>query len=314
MQRTPSWFDLSQQIYEPTFMIILILGLLGNIGVLIVYLSNRIRKLSFAVYSQALAISSILSNIYLIFDSIDSFFGLALSETSTFWCKTSIFLQYSLYTACSWYQVVASLDRLFLILYPVRFRFLKTIRVQLIITACVAIYSFAFNSFVPFKMNRYTFSFAQVNQTVSICYMHDHYKIYAYFIINFSFIPFILMTASSIWLFSGVMRSRRRTKSLPGQNKSSVSGAIQSRDVKFGVTIIALNILFVLTNSPDSIYRMLRYYIDTTNPVFDIILFDLIKLLFISHFALNFCIQLSVNSLFRESFFIILKKVAAKIF
>lgn len=125
---------------------------------------------------------------------------------------------------------------------------------------------------------------------------------------NSAVIPFILMTILSIATTVGVIRVHKRVR-LSRKNESTANRA-QIRDIKFGITLVILNILFLILNIPSKLLF-----------IFDFIPFDerkdyFAKYVFIQifvelnefYFAVVFFVQLAVHNLVRKELFNIYRR------
>jgi hypothetical protein len=84
------------------------------------------------------------------------------------------------------------------------------------------------------------------------------------------------------------------------KNKSST----KSRDRKFALATVALNVIFLLLNLPVTVYYQ---YTSILNIEMDDILFYLFVNLWYLYYAIGFYAQMVVNSAFRNEFFALLK-------
>ena len=116
-------------------------------------------------------------------------------------------------------------------------------------------------------------------------------------LVNRVVIPFVLMTIFTIILIDFIFQSRKR---IHQKNYSSKQNRNFQKDIKFAITSIALNVVYVLFNLPVSIFLILpNYYLYLTYPA--------LLFLFYSSYAVNFYIILITNSLIRNEFLILIK-------
>ena len=105
---------------------------------------------------------------------------------------------------------------------------------------------------------------------------------------NSALLPFLIMFFISISLITFVHRSRSRSRS----NNSSSSSR---RDIKFAITVVSLNIMFLLLNFPialnDLPFTLMGDYFYHISLTF-----------YYAYYSLGFYIQLIVNSDFRHEF------------
>ena len=114
----------------------------------------------------------------------------------------------------------------------------------------------------------------------------DHVVIDMMDLMNSTVLPFIGMFILSIALIICVYRSRSRI------NSST------SRENRFAMSAISLNIMFLVLNFPLTIYNLLACD--------DVILGNIFYLLYYGYFGLGFYMQIIVNRDFRDEFLLLL--------
>lgn len=289
-----------------------LLGVPGNILMFILFSLKDLQKQSSSVYIRSMAISSLLMNIYWLYELSISWHGFKLADQSIFCCKLLRMSMFVTMSSASWFQVVASLDTFLTIAYPTRFRIIKTQLFRLVIVLILIIYSIGSNIFVYLNINLRSFRVEIKNLTILGCAVDRPNEINMSSLINSAVVPFLIMLICSAATIIHVMRSRERA----GVGRRAVSGMLRARDVKFGVTLIVLNFTFLLTNAP---YAFL--FVVTMNYsyrfLYDSIWFNFFEnisiFLFISHYAIAFYVQLAVNKIFKKSFSNMAKKAIRKI-
>lgn len=120
-------------------------------------------------------------------------------------------------------------------------------------------------------------------------------------LVNSSVIPFAIMLVASVATFVGVLRVHRRMKSSLGRRRDDSQRRLV-QDIKFGVTMIVLDVLFFICVG----LNLARYTINI-NPfnrhtqrlashIFILVLMNLSDY----YYWLNFYIQLAINSVLRN--------------
>jgi hypothetical protein len=127
----------------------------------------------------------------------------------------------------------------------------------------------------------------------TICYINDNQNqiiIANMVLVNYFLLPFFLMLLFSILLIIAIFMSRSTI------NLNNTARQIRQRrkDIKLSISLLFMNLLFVLLNLPVEIYLFLPFYIDT---------YTFLVYIFYISYGVNFYILLVTNSLFRKQFY-----------
>lgn len=187
-------------------------------------------------------------------------------------------------------EVGAGLDRFFTIVYPNRFKFVTKKYFRFIIVALVFIYNFAFYSKVLFEFNLVLndeFNKIEcVNKRIIEMDKMDF--------LNSTTGPFLIMFVTSVVLLTSICRSRKGARS----NASRV----KTRDLKFGVTLIILNVTFFLLNAPRRLFYFLGLRELFGENIVSVFIVNLVVVsLYDIFYSASFWIQFMVNSLVRKN-------------
>ena len=116
-------------------------------------------------------------------------------------------------------------------------------------------------------------------------------------------IPFCLMFISSSITFFGVLKAHKRMKSMTNMPRSM---SRTRRDIKFGITMISMNLVFLFLVAPLNLADEFKLFL--IKDIYKYVIFNtVVVLLFDSYFSLVFFFQLIVNSIIREEFYKIVK-------
>lgn len=294
-----SWF---LQIVFILSIIIHCLGLVGNLLMLLVYFSGSLHKMSVSVYFRCMAVLCLFQNTYELarlttpLRRVESQFEIV--------CKLSDF--YFLYSkpTSAWLEILAGLDRYLTIVYPYRFKFLKRPHTQYFLITAVILYNAASYAKILFDTRLQTSYDEETHENRSVCQIFVPYELSILDFVNGAAIPFVSMSVCSILTLVGVRRAHAQIKSSLASHSSRRRTRIH--DLKFGVTMIFLNILFVAFNSPYRFFYILDlaqfdfaqlYY--TSSRVYFMLDF-VFKLIFECYYSIVFWFQLSVNSVVRK--------------
>ena len=223
------------------------------------------------------------------------YFELNLIDQSIIYCKLINYISFVLPSFNSWMLVIVSIDRFFSIAKPTRYSWRKKTSIQItfsivLIKICCIVYAPAiFNT--KMKSNNYT------NQTC------DYQPVMLWFNTSYLIIaPFILMMIFTIFTLISLFNSRRKNRS---------SSTIKSKDIKFAITSLSLNLLFFIFGFPVGLYLILQNEIQ-----YDIYINQFLLKLFLPLFYINysdlFLISIIANSIFREELLLILNELKLK--
>lgn len=214
------------------------------------------------------------------------FFGM-----SAFACKFGNYFLSLLGPLSSWLEVLAGFDRFFTVVYPSKFRLVRKPRFQIASILLIIFVNCAIYAYQIFEYKFIRFEADEIG-TCRIFGWHDP----IIDLINASCVPFALMLFTSVCMFSELLKSRRRIKS------SQIRQVRLRRDLKFGVNMIILNVLFFLLTSPYRVVSIFPYGLFRFHPIKQCLVYMTVEILFDLFFEVNFYAQLVSNSLVRAEF------------
>lgn len=267
------------------------LGLIGELLMFVIYYQPSLRKLSVSVYFRSMALVGLFKCIYL-FTVFKQLFetqpNLSLSHEIVIYVN-SLFVPISV-----WLEVAASFDRFVTISFPMRFRFIQKRLVQRTTVLVLVIYNMGF--YVNTITSVWTKGFLSLEDR-----LRYYYILYLMDLVNSSALPFFLMMLMSVAMFASVLRVHRRMKRTVGriigaQNRRLV------RDIKFGVTILVLNVLFFIFIGIFRLHKLVRINpFDRSANYFYFLLFESLMMNISEYYYLsNFYVQLAINSVVRS--------------
>lgn len=303
-------------------LLIVILGIVGNTFLYIIYsrLGNKTKNLSITLYYRISSLIDLFIALNWLKIFFANYYGLYVIRVSSFLCKT---VQFGIEIASpisTWIQVLISLDRLLNVMYPSRYSsFLASLKFQL--TSLIAIFSSTMFYFIFIIVDNDIFvsisntsliNNLTTNSTNSIvikrgCHLQTiSFNALVWLEFAQSFIPFVFMISITISMVSFIFKSRQRFNNKSSTSTSSSSTArnkSQLRDLKFAITSISLNMLYVLMNLPLFLWNFIYPNWDADTLYFVNVF---VVGLWYSYYAIGFYLQLIVNSLVRAEFFKIL--------
>ena len=271
------------------------LTIIGSILSFIVFSRKAFQKNSIRIYCRALAIF----DLYVIFNLAIGLTGQILDiqiiSANNYICKIAYFITVGVSPIPGWILVVFSIDQLITVSMTKRFEFFKKQWFQYAIIIGIFIFHCALYSEVFILVNNRIAIIANV--TYYSCDTNS-YVVPLIYLVESSFVPFVIMIVTSSFIVRILVRSRRKI----GLGTSTDSSFVRRlRDLKFAFNSVILNLIFILFTTPLVIYYLLpkydfvaSYYINQITSIF-----------FYLNFALHFWVHLSFNSIFRNELLIL---------
>jgi hypothetical protein len=298
-----SFLTIFKQICVYFSLIIAVCGTIGSVFTLLIYSSKKMRRNTISLYWCFMGILDILINLESLISLIQINYNLNLFPLFVdFVCQINQYVTYAVGTMSSWILVTISMDRFIYIAFSRRFPFLfknkfRSFMIFLIVTCNLVFYlPMAWNSHVV-RMNNVT------NQTICLDYAFET----AYWMNFFGslIVPFCLLIFFTVALIVYIKKSRRRV------NVAVVSSGNRfivetSRDTKFVVTSLTLNLIFLILNLPLAVYEILNTLVHLS-PEVNLFLINLTVTLWNVFYASDFYVQLAVNSIVRDQFLVLMK-------
>ena len=190
--------------------------------------------------------------------------------------------------------------------------FVFTRKFQIISLIVIIVYNYSFYT-IMMASSQYFITIStdpETNTSITsvVCVMKNQLTIYWMDLLNSTIVPFIFMVALTVLMVRCIYQSRRRV--VNGNNNISsnnslastnASQKVHSKDRKFTITSIALNIVFIAVSLPVAINNLISTYVHE-DPQVEQITTHLFRLLYFAYFASDFYTQLAVNVLFRNQF------------
>jgi hypothetical protein len=298
-----STLDLIMNLMNNFYLVIFSLGTLGNLISIIIFSRKKFKNTIFSTYYRLITIYDILTLLSIIIDIYPDFkFNTNLQRVSDFFCRFTDHYNYSMPTISVWTLSVISVDRFFSIFLPFKLKLRKTKSFQLTVCILIVIYNLIF--YFPLfysnleMVNSNNESNSSSNQFECIIFNPNGLIDWMDFF-NASLIPFVVMTISNGFILMKIFhRSRKRSKMIGSDSKTN------TRDIKYALTSIAMNVLFFIFNFPITLFFLVKNYINFDSDYEQIgdLINLVVSLLFYSNFALLFLTSVLSNSLFREEF------------
>lgn len=281
-----------------------LLGLIGELLMFVVYYQRGLCKLSVSVYFRIMASVGLIKSVFFfsIMRNLQVFsnFSHSIFETSVY--INNLFVPISV-----WLEVTASLDRFVAISFPTRFKFIHKRPFQRTAMILLVFNTALYASTIYSKKTA-----SELNSADRSRYF---FRLNIMDLVNSLALPFLLMMLMSIATFVGVVRVHKRMRSSNGRGGGRSQNRKLIRDIKFGVTILILNILFFIFISLYRLYKFIPFnpFDSCAQPFWHLLFVSVIMNISEYYYLSNFYFQLSVNSVVRSELFKIFKRIAIKI-
>jgi hypothetical protein len=277
-----------------------VVGVVGNTFVFSIYHgSTSMRKNTLSLYFRSFSVVNSLLMLHFTRVAFLIEFNWNLVLVSDFACKTIRYSTFALSSMTSWLLVVISFDRFMNIRFPRRFAFFYHVYFQAALVSSIVLYSLVYYSPMTWNSRLVIVTSLMDNATGQVstsafCPNQANATIFWMDLFNSTLVPFVVMNTFSVGLVYYIRKSRARI------NVSSNHG--KSKDRKFAITALSLNTLFFILNLPICVYNVASTYVNI-DPDLDSFLLNLARVLFYTFPAIDFYVQVVVNSVVREQFF-----------
>jgi hypothetical protein len=270
--------------------VILLIGLFGNIMGLIIVGKKKLVKIGPVIIYKCLFVSDNIYLIQIIFTYMPYAFNFDPINLSNIGCKIYNFFSYGLDALSPWCLVYISIEKFISVAYPNKRFIFKKNKNQIIYFILLFLFNILYHLNIPFSMEIFRVDF---DNSSSCDFINNNGIIINNMdLVNCVLAPIFLMILFSLLLIIFIFKSRRRVH----LNNSDREIERLKRDIKFSISLLSINLLFILLNLPFTIFIVLPYYDD------DEIFVTLSYICFLSY-AINFYLLLLTNSLFRSEFY-----------
>jgi hypothetical protein len=291
--------------------VIIVVGSISNVLALILFSAKKFHNTIFSTYFRFLlacdtyTILILATFKYLRFKSI-----INVRNVNDSLCKLTMFFTYTVPVISAWILVAISFDRLMTILKPTQFLFRKKTTFQVMVCIGIIIFNTLYYSPLLFS---YTQLMIENNTPQLICLLIDDNAINWMDLFNSTLVPFSLMIIFTSITIKIIFHSRRKLARLNTSsnlrypidqtdnctsNYHNSSMMTRKRDIKFAITSITLNSIFLILNVPFGIYSLVIGYTDLDSKTTRL-LDTCLLLVYYMNSGTVFFINWAVNSVFR---------------
>ena len=285
-----STFDFTVSI---TRIIVILIGIIGNIISFIVFSRKTFRNNSISTYLRALAVADCLTLIQIFQDIYVLAYATAFVNESDFTCKIFYYLWMEYTSLPGWILVAFSIDKM-LNMRTSTPKILKSKLFQWSLVARITIFHILIYSELLVSLK------IVLARGVYMCnlYFLDYFSIFTYAQLSIScLIPFAIMLITTIFTIRSLSKSRSSLERLGKGDKKR-----KSRDVKYAASSVAFNVFFVVCKVPLFVGPLLPASAAYIIPYF----LPIGVLIFLINCSSTVFIHFATNSIFRRELFVLL--------
>lgn len=275
-------------------------GIVGSVLMLTVYSTKNLRRLTVSVYFRAMSITNLWVNFDSVWQLTEFLLDINTITMSNFSCKTLKFLSYISNALSAWFLVAVSIDRFFTIFNTIRFQIIKKTKFAIGVVIGICVCNLLIYSQLFFTIRIDVLQISR-NNSLNVCHEKVGLSFRILDMMISAALPFLFMLFTSIAIMVGIFRTRRRINITRQGNAQQ--RLTQLRDIKFSVTIVSLNVTFLLWNAPRPVFLFVQYikllsYVNVSNLIIMAIIFLFFQNLF---FAITFYEQVLTNKIVRKT-------------
>jgi hypothetical protein len=296
---------LIKTIFLYCFPLITIVGIFGNAFAFFIFSQKSFQNTVFSIYFRFLIICDSISLLLPINRFLELNFNIFMSKISNEFCKFRYYFAYAITPISGWISAAISLDRLISIKMPSKFLFRKKTWFQVLVCLIIFCFDFAYylQNLIVYSLNKNEEFNNMTNQTIT-GYSCESNGVSLDWLDLFQsdITPFTLMIIFTSLTLHSIFQSRKRL----GSNFSNDSS--KQKDVKFAITSIAINAIFLLFNSPYCLFNVISDYIQFNDISEHHMILAFCYLFFYSNFGSVFYVNIYFNVLFKKEFFKLFSK------
>jgi hypothetical protein len=281
---------------------IISIGLLGNVISFVIFSRKAFEKSSVGFYCRSLAVFDSFGIPKLGFGIAALILNTDLFNIHNYVCKTVYMASFIFSPIPGWILVAFSLDQLITVTRTQRFSFIKTNTFRYAFIIGIFVIQCGVYSMAVFEISVQNVTSA--NLTLKGCIL-DSNSVYPFiYLLECNLIPFVLMMLLTAFILKCLIKSRRNLEKVAS---NSVISSVQSqrrktRDRKWAVSSVTLNLLFIVLTCPLVVVFIFPDRNDYYNNEF---MRAIAFLFYYLNFAAHFFTHLASNLIFRNEVLVI---------
>jgi hypothetical protein len=276
--------------------VIVVIGTITNVISFIIFSRKRFQNTIFSTYFRFLLIIDTIGLAYLALGKFLYFkFNINIRNFDVSLCRLTMLLAYCVPPASAYILVAISVDRWLTITKPAILLIRRKPLFQIIVCISIIMANFIYNGQLFFSyMGPDDYN---KNSTKLKCLIPFEKTLQTMDLINSTIIPFLLMIVSTSLTIKSVFDSRKRMRQSRSTNQNNTGNQLRKKDIKFSITSIAFNVIFLILNIPFAIMAQLPANLMPEN--LDILLIFALFLTYLNH-GMVFFVSVSLNYMFIE--------------
>jgi hypothetical protein len=275
---------------------VITIGSIGNLLSIIVFSKKTFRNNSISTYCIALAIADCLSIIQLINSVFYFQYNAYLMDLNDVFCKISSYATVLVSAIPPYIMVAFSIDKI-LSMRTSSIAIIKKKWFQWSVVAGIVLFHVGLYMYHPIFVKRLEYFNVYFCDITSIGFVEVHIIL---LILETCIIPFVILMVTSILTIRMLLKSRNSI-----ERNGKLTNERKSRDRKYAISSVTLNIVFIVLKLPLAIlfflYAFFNYYDDY--------FYNIANFLFYLNTSLGFFIHIMTNSLFRREFLLLFRSV-----
>lgn len=207
-------YEMFNQVNEIFLISSSLIGVMGNMLMIVIYTRPRMRQLSVSTYFCAEAAAALLVNLMSAKFYAERKLEFSVGDRSDFECQFNNFLEKLFPSSCVWFQVLAGVDQFMTIVFSKRFKLIHTIRFKVVMILVVVVFNGCIASHVFFdNALHYYFNILTRERKLKCANLIDFENVLLE-TISFLLLPFLILLTSSIATLVAILKSRRKALGL----------------------------------------------------------------------------------------------------
>jgi hypothetical protein len=262
-------------------------GIIGNILVIIIYSTEKLRGYAMSRYLVILAISDIFELISSIFMNLTTVW-----KISGLFCQFITFFVTMFFQYCSNIILIVSIDRVVSVKYVKQFNMKNKLKFQLQLAFAALLLTLP----ISITYSMYYYNVSIVNGTNYCDFSDPTVGIYVSttILLTSTLIPFIVLIVCSIIIWRVINGLKKKLSKIESK-----------KELQLFRTMIGMDLFFFICNTPVCTYLL----IVTISPsLYNVLIFSILNLISMCHNTFSFFVYFFANKVFREQFWTIILK------
>jgi hypothetical protein len=236
-----------------SYPVIVLIGTLANILAFIIFSRKKFEKTIFSTYFRILLIIDTIGLVYLAMGKFIRFkYKINIRDFNEHLCRLTLLLAYSIPPISAYILVSISIDRWLTIAKPNVFHLRRKPAFQIGVCIFIIAANLLYNGQLFFSY--LALDYLEDPSVGPVCLIPDEKTLQTMDLLNSTIIPFLLMIVSTILTIKSVFDLRKKMSQSTKQINSNKK--VRRKDIKFSITSITLNIIFLLLNLPFTIFAL----------------------------------------------------------